>query len=54
MHTLEIMKSLVSDYLLNKVGFTYTIGANLFTLTKNIVLMGKGYATEGMFKLIKS
>ena len=44
-------KNLVLGYLLNKVGFTQTIGANLFTLTKNEVFVGKGYVTEGMFKL---
>ena len=44
-------KNLVSGFLLNKAGFTQTIGANLFTLTKNGVFVGKGYATDGMFKL---
>ncbi|GJW26004.1 retrovirus-related pol polyprotein from transposon TNT 1-94 [Tanacetum coccineum] len=28
-----------------------TIGADLFTLTKNGMFVGKGYATDGMFKL---
>ena len=51
MHTPEMRKNLVSGYLLNKAGFTQTIGADLFTLTKNGIFVGKGYATEGMFKL---
>lgn len=51
LHTPEIRKNLVSGYLLNKAGFTQTIGADLFTLTKNGIFVGKGYATDGMFKL---
>ena len=39
------------DYLLNKVGFTQTIGSYLFTLTKNNVFVGMRYATNDMFKL---
>lgn len=44
-------KNLVSGYLLNKAGFNQNIGANFYTLTKNGIFVGKGYATEGMFKL---
>lgn len=51
MHTPEMRKNLVSGYLLNKAGFTQTIGADLYTLTKNNISVGKGYATNGMFKL---
>ena len=51
LHTPEMRKNLVSGYLFNKAGFSQTIGADLFTLTKNGVFVGKGYATEGMFKL---
>ncbi|PON99483.1 Zinc finger, CCHC-type, partial [Trema orientale] len=51
LHTPEMRKNLVSGYLLNKGGFTQTIGADLFTITKNNVFVGKGYATDGMFKL---
>ena len=51
LHTPEMKKNLVSGYLLNKVGFTQTLGANLYTLSKNNVFVGKGYATDGMFKL---
>ena len=51
MLTPEMRKNLVFGFLLNKAGFTQTIGADLFTLTKNGVFVGKGYATDGMFKL---
>ncbi|KAM7494813.1 hypothetical protein LguiB_029422 [Lonicera macranthoides] len=51
LHTPEIRKNLVSGYILNKAGFVQTIGADLFTLTKNGVFVGKGYACDGMFKL---
>ncbi|KAL0539363.1 hypothetical protein IC582_023574 [Cucumis melo] len=52
LHTSEIRKNLVSDgYLLNKAGFTQTIRVDFFTLTKNNVFVGKGYAIDGMFKL---
>ena len=44
-------KNLVSGYLLIKAGFTQTLGIDLYTLTKNNVFVGKGYATDGMFKL---
>ena len=51
LHVPEIRKNLVSGYLINKAGFTQTIGADMYTLTKNGVFVGKGYATDGMFKL---
>ncbi|XP_028223590.1 uncharacterized protein LOC114405140 [Glycine soja] len=51
MHTPEMRKNRVSGFLLNKSGFTQTIGADLFTLTKNGAFLGKGYAANGMFKL---
>ncbi|KAL0558517.1 hypothetical protein IC582_003091 [Cucumis melo] len=51
LHTSEFRKNLVSGYLLNKDGSTQTIGFDLFTLTKNNVFVGKGYATDDMFKL---
>ncbi|RZB86226.1 Retrovirus-related Pol polyprotein from transposon TNT 1-94 [Glycine soja] len=43
MHTPEMRKNLVSGFLLNMTGFTQTIGADLFTLTKNGVFVGKGH-----------
>ena len=51
LHTHEIRKNLVSEYLLNKADFTQAIRSDIFTLTKNNVFMGKGYATNDMFKL---
>ncbi|XP_021732277.1 uncharacterized protein LOC110699091 [Chenopodium quinoa] len=51
LHTPEMRKNLVSGFLLNKAGFIQTIGSDLFTLTKNGIFVGKGYATDGMFKL---
>ncbi|TYK08437.1 putative Polyprotein [Cucumis melo var. makuwa] len=51
LHTSEIRKNLVFGYLLNKIGFIQTIGSDLFTLTKNTVFVGNGYATDGMLKL---
>ena len=51
MHTPEMRKNLVSGFLLNKAGFTQTIGADMYTITKNGIFVGKGYATDGMFKL---
>ena len=51
LHIPEIRKNLFSRYLLNKVGFTQTIGSDLLTFTKNDVFVGKGYASDGLFKL---
>ena len=50
LHTPE-RKILVSGYFLNKAGFTQTFGADLYTLNKNNVFVGKVYAIDGMFKL---
>jgi hypothetical protein len=43
--------NLVFGFLLNKAGFNQTIRADLYTITKNGIFIGKGYATDGMFKL---
>ncbi|CAJ2638290.1 unnamed protein product [Trifolium pratense] len=51
LHVPEMKKNLVSGFLLNKAGFSQTIGADLYTITKNGTFIGKGYATDGMFKL---
>ena len=51
MHTPEMGKNLVSGQPLNTAGFTQTIGADLYTITMNGMFVGRGYATEGMFKL---
>ncbi|KAI9164846.1 hypothetical protein LWI28_003192 [Acer negundo] len=41
LHTPEIRNNLLSGYLLNKDGFTQTIGVDLFTLTKMEFLLAK-------------
>ena len=51
MHTPEMRKNLVLGYLLNKTGFTQTIGADMYTITMNDMFVGSGYATDDMFKL---
>ena len=51
LHTPEMRKNLVSGYLLNKVGFTQFIGADLYTIVYKGNFVGKGYACEGIFKL---
>ena len=51
LHTPEMRKNLVSGYLFQKASFTQIIVANLIALTKNNVFVGKGYATNEMFKL---
>lgn len=51
MHVPEIRKNLVSGFLLNKARFSQSIGEDLYTITKNGIFVGKGYATDGMFKL---
>lgn len=51
MHVPEIRKNLISGFRLNKAGFSQSIGANLYTITKNGIFVGKGCATDGMFKL---
>ncbi|XP_073222474.1 uncharacterized protein [Cicer arietinum] len=43
MHTPEIRKNLVSGFILNKAGFTQSIGAYLYTISKNGIFVGKGY-----------
>lgn len=51
LHTPEMRKNLVSGYLLNKAGFVQTFGSDQYTITKNGVHVGKGYAVDCMFKL---
>ena len=50
LHTPKMRNFFVSYYLLNKAGFTQTFRVYLYTLTKNNFFVGKGYATNGMFK----
>ena len=51
MHTPKIRKNLVYGFLLNKAEFEQVIGADMYSITKNGVFVGKGYATDDMFKL---
>ena len=51
LHTPEMRKNLVSGYLLNKAGFVQTYGSDQYSVTKNGVPVGKGYAVDCMFKL---
>lgn len=39
MHTPEIAKNLISGFLLNKVGFSQSIGVDLYTITKNDIFV---------------
>ena len=47
----EIRKNLVSRSLLSKHGFRIVFESNKVTLTKSGMFVGKGYATDGLFKL---
>ena len=51
LHVPEIRKNLVSGTLLLKHGFRMIFEADKFILSKNGIFVGKGYATNGMFKL---
>lgn len=42
LHTSNMRKNLVPGFLLNKRGFTQTIGSDLYTITRNGTFMGKG------------
>ncbi|MCH80615.1 retrotransposon protein putative Ty1-copia sub-class, partial [Trifolium medium] len=46
LHTPEIRKNLVSGYLLNKAGFTQSIGTDMYVVTKHGVFVGKGNSDE--------
>ncbi|GAU41954.1 hypothetical protein TSUD_380590 [Trifolium subterraneum] len=43
LHVPEMKKNLVYGSLLNKAGFSQTIGADLYTITKNDTFIGKGW-----------
>ncbi|KAF1870855.1 hypothetical protein Lal_00030165 [Lupinus albus] len=51
MYTPYMKKNLVSEFLLNKVVFTQTIGANLYTRTKKMEFVRKCYTASYIFKL---
>ena len=47
----EIQKNLVSDSLLNNHGFRLVFELNKFILSKSVMYVGKGYVSDGMWKL---
>ena len=51
LHVPNILKNLVSNSLLSKNGFKMVFESNNFILTKNEVYVGKGYLTNGLFKI---
>ena len=51
LHVPEIRKNLVSGPILSKKGFTLVFESDRFILTKAGMYAGKGYLTEGLFKL---
>ena len=51
LHVPEIRKNLVSGSLLSKNGFRLVFESDKFVLTKNGVYVGKGYLSDGLFKL---
>ena len=51
LHVPDILKNLVSNSLLSKNGFKLVFESNNFILTKNEVYVGKGYLTNGLFKI---
>ena len=51
LHVLEIRKNLVFGSLLSKKGFKLVFVSNNFILTKNGMYVGKGYMSNGLFKM---
>ena len=51
LHVPEIRKNLVSGPILSKKGFKLVFESDRFILTKAGMCVGKGYLTEGLFKL---
>uniref|UniRef100_A0A7N2LHK6 Retrovirus-related Pol polyprotein from transposon TNT 1-94-like beta-barrel domain-containing protein n=1 Tax=Quercus lobata TaxID=97700 RepID=A0A7N2LHK6_QUELO len=51
LHVLDIRKNLVSCSLLSKNGFKLVFESDKFVLTKNGVYVGKGYMSNGLFKI---
>ena len=51
LHVLEIRKNLVSRSLLSKKGFKLVFVSDNFILTKNGMYVGKGYMSNGLFKM---
>ena len=51
LHVPEIRKNLVSGLLLSKKGFRLVFESKKFVLTKSGVYVGKGYMSNGLFKM---
>ena len=51
LYVLEIRKNLVSGSLLNNYGFRLVFESNKFVLSKSGMYVGKGYVSDGMWKL---
>ena len=51
LHVPHIRKNLVSGSLLSKNGFKLVFVSNKFVLFKNEMYIGKGYLSDGLFKL---
>ena len=51
LYVLEIQKNLVSGSLLNNHGFRLIFKSNKFVLSKSEMYVGKGYLSDGMWKL---
>ena len=50
-HVPDIIKNLVSSFLLNKAGFKQVFKVDQYVLSKKGMFVGKGYACDDMFKL---
>ena len=51
LHVPDIRKNLVSCSLLSKNGFKLVFESDKFVLTKNGMYVGKGYISNGLFKI---
>ena len=51
LHVLDIRKNLVSGSLLSENDFRLVLESNKFVLTKSGMYVGKGYMSDGLFKL---
>ena len=51
LYTPSMMKNLMSSFLLNKARFKQTMESNNNVITKKGLIVGKGYACDGMFRL---
>ena len=47
----DVRKNLVSGSLLNKQSFRIVIESDKVILSKSVMFVGKGYVTDGIFKL---